>query len=82
MGQGEPLHNYDAVMRAIDVLTDDRGLSLAASRITLSTVGLVRAFAGWPGKIARFRSRSACTERPTKSAPHSCRSRDAGRSLH
>lgn len=41
MGQGEPLHNYDAVLKATDILTDQKGISLAASRITLSTVGLV-----------------------------------------
>lgn len=41
MGQGEPLHNFDAVMRAIEILGDVRGLSLANRRITLSTVGLV-----------------------------------------
>lgn len=41
MGQGEPLHNWDAVIAAIDILTDERGLSIAARRITLSTVGLV-----------------------------------------
>ena len=41
MGQGEPLHNYDAVMRAIDTVIDQRGLELAAERVTLSTVGLV-----------------------------------------
>jgi 23S rRNA (adenine2503-C2)-methyltransferase len=41
MGMGEPLHNYDAVMHAIDILRDDAGLALAAERITLSTVGVV-----------------------------------------
>jgi 23S rRNA (adenine2503-C2)-methyltransferase len=41
MGMGEPLHNYDAVMRAIDILRDPNGLALAAERITLSTVGVV-----------------------------------------
>jgi len=41
MGQGEPLHNYDAVMRAVDALIDQKGLELAAERVTLSTVGLV-----------------------------------------
>ncbi|HZP60316.1 MAG TPA: 23S rRNA (adenine(2503)-C(2))-methyltransferase RlmN [Opitutaceae bacterium] len=41
MGMGEPLHNYDAVMRAVDILRDQNGLALAASRITLSTVGVV-----------------------------------------
>jgi len=41
MGMGEPLHNYDAVMKAADILRDPSGLSLAADRITLSTVGVV-----------------------------------------
>ncbi len=41
MGMGEPLHNYDAVMHAIDILRDPNGLALAADRITLSTVGVV-----------------------------------------
>ncbi len=41
MGMGEPLHNYDAVMRAADILRDQNGPAIAASRITLSTVGVV-----------------------------------------
>ena len=41
MGMGEPLHNYEAVMHAIDILRDSAGLSLAADRITVSTVGVV-----------------------------------------
>ncbi len=41
MGMGEPLHNYDAVMKAVDILRDSNGLSLGAERITLSTVGVV-----------------------------------------
>jgi len=41
MGMGEPLHNYEAVMQAIDILRDSNGLALAAERITLSTVGVV-----------------------------------------
>ncbi|HVS51760.1 MAG TPA: 23S rRNA (adenine(2503)-C(2))-methyltransferase RlmN [Opitutaceae bacterium] len=41
MGMGEPLHNYDAVMHAIDILRDPNGLALAGERITLSTVGVV-----------------------------------------
>jgi 23S rRNA (adenine2503-C2)-methyltransferase len=41
MGMGEPLHNYDAVMRAVDILRDPSGLGLSAGRITLSTVGVV-----------------------------------------
>ncbi len=41
MGMGEPLHNYEEVMRAVDILRDPSGLSLGAERITLSTVGVV-----------------------------------------
>jgi 23S rRNA (adenine2503-C2)-methyltransferase len=41
MGMGEPLHNYDAVMHAIDILRDPSGLAIASERITLSTVGVV-----------------------------------------
>ncbi len=42
MGMGEPLHNYDNTMKAIDILTDHQGLALAPRHITLSTVGIPR----------------------------------------
>ncbi|RME87415.1 MAG: 23S rRNA (adenine(2503)-C(2))-methyltransferase RlmN, partial [Anaerolineae bacterium] len=41
MGMGEPFHNYENTMAAIDRLNDARGFSFGARRITLSTVGLV-----------------------------------------
>jgi 23S rRNA (adenine2503-C2)-methyltransferase len=41
MGMGEPLHNYDAVMKAADILRDSNGLALGAKKITLSTVGVI-----------------------------------------
>jgi len=41
MGMGEPLANYRAVMDAIHILHDPRGLNLGARRITVSTSGLV-----------------------------------------
>jgi 23S rRNA (adenine2503-C2)-methyltransferase len=41
MGMGEPLHNYEAVLRAVEILRDQSGLALGAGRITLSTVGVV-----------------------------------------
>jgi 23S rRNA (adenine2503-C2)-methyltransferase len=41
MGMGEPLHNYDAVMHAVDILRDEAGLALGGERITVSTVGVV-----------------------------------------
>jgi len=40
-GQGEPLHNYDAVMHAAKLLSDPNGARIAARNITISTVGLV-----------------------------------------
>ena len=45
MGMGEPLHNYDPVMKAIRMLADVQGMSLHPRRVTLSTVGLVPALA-------------------------------------
>jgi len=41
MGMGEPFHNYDATMEAIDRLNHPEGLNLGARRFTVSTVGLV-----------------------------------------
>ncbi len=41
MGMGEPFHNYDNTMAAIDRLNDPDGYNFGARRITLSTVGLV-----------------------------------------
>ena len=40
MGMGEPLMNYENVMRSIDLLTSPKGQGLSPSRITLSTVGI------------------------------------------
>lgn len=41
MGMGEPLHNYEEVVRAIGVLTAEWGMGFSPRRITVSTVGLV-----------------------------------------
>lgn len=41
MGMGEPLHNYDATMAAIDRLNNSEGYNFGARRFTISTVGLV-----------------------------------------
>jgi 23S rRNA (adenine2503-C2)-methyltransferase len=43
MGMGEPLHNYDATMKALRILADDEGLGVHPRRVTLSTVGIVPA---------------------------------------
>ncbi len=41
MGMGEPLDNYDNVMRAIEVLTADWGFGWSPKRITLSSIGVI-----------------------------------------
>lgn len=43
MGMGEPFHNYDATLAAIERLSDPDGMNLGARRFTISTVGLVPA---------------------------------------
>jgi 23S rRNA (adenine2503-C2)-methyltransferase len=41
MGMGEPFHNYENTMAAIDRLNDPEGYNFGARRFTISTVGLV-----------------------------------------
>ena len=41
MGMGEPLLNFDNVLRAMSLMRDDLGFGLANKRVTLSTSGLV-----------------------------------------
>ena len=40
MGMGEPFDNYDNVLKAIDIISEQRGLDIARRRITVSTAGL------------------------------------------
>jgi 23S rRNA (adenine2503-C2)-methyltransferase len=41
MGMGEPLHNYDSVMQALENISSVRGIGIGPSRISISTVGVV-----------------------------------------
>jgi len=41
MGQGEPLLNFEAVMAALRILLDPRGLTISPKHATLSTSGIV-----------------------------------------
>ena len=41
MGSGEPLDNYDNLLRFIRLITDDKGKNLSERNITVSTCGLV-----------------------------------------
>jgi 23S rRNA (adenine2503-C2)-methyltransferase len=57
MGMGEPMLNYENVMKSIDIINDDRGLNIGARHITIST-------AGYADKIRQL----ADEERPVKLA--------------
>ncbi len=41
MGMGEPMENYEAVVKAIDIFHHPEGLNISQRRITVSTVGVV-----------------------------------------
>ncbi|MBF0423066.1 MAG: 23S rRNA (adenine(2503)-C(2))-methyltransferase RlmN, partial [Magnetococcales bacterium] len=41
MGMGEPLYNYDAVVKAVRIMMDANGLAIGSRKITLSTAGVV-----------------------------------------
>ena len=53
MGMGEPLDNYDNVMRAIEILTADWGFGWSPKRITVSTIGVLP-------NLKRFLDESRC----------------------
>ncbi len=53
MGMGEPLDNYDNVMKSIEILTAEYGLAWSPKRITLSTIGITP-------KLERFLEESDC----------------------
>jgi 23S rRNA (adenine2503-C2)-methyltransferase len=41
MGQGEPLANYEALMKAIRIINHPQGIGIGARRITISTCGII-----------------------------------------
>ena len=47
MGMGEPLYNFDNVRDAMEIASDDAGISLSKRRITLSTSGVVPEIPRW-----------------------------------
>jgi len=54
MGMGEPLANYDNVIRFTGILTDGQGFGLSHNKVTVSTAGLVPA-------MERFMEESNCS---------------------
>lgn len=53
MGMGEPMDNYDAIMKALDVMTSEWGLAMSPTRFTVSTSGLIP-------NMKRFINESRC----------------------
>ncbi len=47
MGQGEPLHNFDAVKKACEIFLSQHGLSIADQKITISTAGYLPGLERW-----------------------------------
>lgn len=47
MGQGEPLHNFDAVKKASEIFLDQHGMSLGIQKITVSTAGFLPGLKRW-----------------------------------
>lgn len=41
MGQGEPLANYESLLKAVRIMNDPRGIGIGARHITISTCGLI-----------------------------------------
>src|SRR5262249_34109222 len=57
MGMGEPLLNYDQVVRAARIFSDPSGLAIDGRKITISTAGVVPAIRrftaeAWPFRLA------------------------------
>jgi hypothetical protein len=81
---GEPLHNVDPVINAVNILTDEAGMALSHNKVTVSTSGLVpeiRRFcreAG--GSLAVSLNATTDEVRPPTHSPH-CRIRIASRSM-
>ena len=55
MGQGEPFHNYEAVLRAAYVLCDPAGGRVDARRISISTAGVIPMIRRYTAEGHKFR---------------------------
>ncbi len=53
MGMGEPMDNYQNVIRSLEILTSDWGFGMSPRRITVSTIGII-------GTMTKFLSDSEC----------------------
>ncbi|MBN1561398.1 23S rRNA (adenine(2503)-C(2))-methyltransferase RlmN [candidate division KSB1 bacterium] len=55
MGMGEPFANYENVIRAAQLLSDDNGMAIGARRIVISTCGLVDKIIRYADEGHKFR---------------------------
>lgn len=53
MGQGEPLHNFDAVKKACEIFITEEGLGLGTRRITVSTAGYLPGLERWIAEMPK-----------------------------
>jgi len=51
MGQGEPLHNFDAVKKACEIFLSQHGTSIGVQKITISTAGYIPGLKRWSREI-------------------------------
>jgi 23S rRNA (adenine2503-C2)-methyltransferase len=51
MGQGEPLHNFDAVKKSCEIFLSQHGLSIADQKITISTAGYLPGLERWKNEM-------------------------------
>ncbi len=51
MGQGEPLHNFDAVKKACEIFLSQFGTSIGTQKITISTSGYLPGLKRWSEEI-------------------------------
>ena len=51
MGQGEPLHNFDAVKKACEIFLAQHGTSIGVQKITISTAGYLPGLTRWRQEI-------------------------------
>jgi 23S rRNA (adenine2503-C2)-methyltransferase len=51
MGQGEPLHNFDAVKKACEIFLSQHGTSIGVQKITISTAGYIPGLKRWGEEI-------------------------------
>ncbi|MBS3915913.1 MAG: 23S rRNA (adenine(2503)-C(2))-methyltransferase RlmN [Bacteroidetes bacterium] len=54
MGMGEPLLNFQQVMRSVELITSEKGLGMSAQRITISTAGIAKMIIKMADDGARF----------------------------